>query len=211
LIAVAVRAAGSVSGERERRTLDSLLSTPLDDREILWGKWWASILSVRKAWWCLGGIWGLGVFSCSLSPFAVPLLVAAWFVYAALAAGLGIWFSLTCRTTLRATVWTLITIVGVGAGPWIMDVCCRPFLLSGPAVAHGYGPLLELDLYAMTPLWTLNFLAFYGGTSSKVWVHFGAVELGLLFYATAAFFLWLWLNARFGQLTGRMSSRVSGP
>ena len=39
---------------------------------------------------------------------ALLLLLAAWWAYAAFAASLGLWFSLRCRTTLRATVWTLL-------------------------------------------------------------------------------------------------------
>src|SRR5581483_2781240 len=42
LLTVAVTAAGRVTRERERRTLDSLLATPLDPREIVGAKWLAS-------------------------------------------------------------------------------------------------------------------------------------------------------------------------
>jgi ABC-type transport system involved in multi-copper enzyme maturation permease subunit len=178
LMAVAVRSAGAISGERERRTLDSLLTTPLDDREILWGKWWASILSVGKAWWCLGAIWGLGVFwtsTCGLSLVAVPLLIAAWFIYAAFASGLGLCFSLTSRSSLRATVWTLLTLAGAAGVPWV---------------------------------WTLNFLASFGSSRNASCDRLAAALFGFLWYAAAAFLLWLWLVERFGQTTGRVSSRA---
>ena len=57
LLSVAVRAAGSVSGERDRQTLDSLLTSPLEVTEILWGKWVGAILSPRWIWCWLGLIW----------------------------------------------------------------------------------------------------------------------------------------------------------
>jgi NADPH:quinone reductase-like Zn-dependent oxidoreductase len=44
---VAVHAADSVTTERERKTLDGLLGTPLDLGAILFQKWLASLLSGR--------------------------------------------------------------------------------------------------------------------------------------------------------------------
>src|SRR5262249_27034257 len=41
LVGIALRAAGSLSSERERQTLDSLLTTPLENRTILVAKWLA--------------------------------------------------------------------------------------------------------------------------------------------------------------------------
>src|SRR5438270_103244 len=45
-LAVAVRASSSLSGERDRQTMDALLTSPLDASSILFGKWLGSIASV---------------------------------------------------------------------------------------------------------------------------------------------------------------------
>src|SRR5262249_39086416 len=50
LMTIAVRAANSVTGERDRRTLDELLTTPLSSFSILFAKWLGSVCSVRWAW-----------------------------------------------------------------------------------------------------------------------------------------------------------------
>ena len=50
LLAVAVRASGSISGERDKQTMDGLLTTPLDGHTILLAKWVGAILSVRWGW-----------------------------------------------------------------------------------------------------------------------------------------------------------------
>src|SRR5262249_11105257 len=50
LLGVAVRASGSISGERDRQTWDSLLTTPLDSADLLRGKWLGSFCSVRWGW-----------------------------------------------------------------------------------------------------------------------------------------------------------------
>src|SRR5262249_54781556 len=52
LVLVAFYAAGSVSRERERQTLDSLRAVPEESREVLLAKWLGGFLSARKAWWC---------------------------------------------------------------------------------------------------------------------------------------------------------------
>src|SRR5581483_7970470 len=76
LLSVSVRAAGSVSGERDRQTMDSLLTSPLDSHSILLGKCIGSIASVRMAFLWLGCIWLLGILTGGLQPLAVPLLLA---------------------------------------------------------------------------------------------------------------------------------------
>lgn len=121
LIGVSVRAAGSVSGERARQTLDSLLTTPLEPFAILGAKWLGAILSVRRGGLWLGTFWVVGLATQSLEVLSVLLTVLAWFIYAAGCAALGLWFSLVCKTTLRATVWTLVTVVFLGGGHWIVS------------------------------------------------------------------------------------------
>jgi len=133
LLAVAVRAAGSVSGERDKETLDGLLTSPLDGSDILFAKWAGSILSVRWAWLWIGTIWLLGLVSGGLHILSLPLLVFSWAVYAAVFSWIGVICSVTCRTTLRATVWTLLTVLFVGGGHWIvMSMCCfAPLACAG--------------------------------------------------------------------------------
>src|SRR5205823_5353097 len=94
LVGVGLRAAGALSGERERRTLDALLSSPLENRAILLAKGLASIASVRRAWWFLGGLGLMGLLTGGLEVTALPLWLLAWTVYAILVAGVGLWFSL---------------------------------------------------------------------------------------------------------------------
>src|SRR5262249_29372202 len=118
LLGVAVRAAGTFSGERERQTLDALLAAPLDNRSIVGAKWLASILSVRKGWWALGLIWSLGFVCGGLHFFGFTTLVLAWGVYAMFLAGVGVLCSLLSRTTLRATIWTVLIALGVNLLCW---------------------------------------------------------------------------------------------
>src|SRR5262249_48633273 len=109
----------------------------------------------------------------SLSPFAVPVLLIACLVYAAFAASVGLWFSLMCRTTLKAMFWTLFVLVLAGGGHRIMTWFLDP-LLRGPKTFEGYvnqRPILfhespdwleattRFQTYGLTPTATLNWLA----------------------------------------------------
>src|SRR5262249_8189413 len=111
LLGVAVRASGSITGARERQTVDRWLITAMDRDEMLWGKWMGAIWSVRWGWLWLGLIWGTGVVTGGLHVLAAPLLATAWFVFAAFLAVLGLWFSAVSHTTLRGTVTTLGAVI----------------------------------------------------------------------------------------------------
>jgi ABC-type transport system involved in multi-copper enzyme maturation permease subunit len=215
LAAVAVRASTGLSAERDRQTLDSLLTTPLSNRSLLSGKWLGSLLSVRLAWWCLGAVWLLGFLAGGLHVLSALMLLASWWVYAAFAAGLGLWFSLHCRTSLRATAWTLLTLLVAGGVPFLL---CGAV---GTALLEDLSPDRSVrlaDLSALTPPGAMVYLAFGWGD----WYSFdpalkasaGEVALawaGVVAYALAAAALWFGVGARFGAVTGRMpDGRTSG-
>ncbi len=213
LMAVAVRASGSVSGERDRQTLDELLTTPLDSDTILVGKWLGAVLSVRRGWLWLGAIWGLGVATGGLHPFLLPLLVVTWFVYAAFLATLGLWFSVVSRTTMRATLWTLICAVGAGVGHWLVTMCCGSLLTAGivadvPDVVQwlvsfqgGLTPPAVFGYYLTFPMEEIS-----GNPDAPehIWRFVGFAVLGTTCWAGLAALLWVGTSARFRELTRRL-------
>jgi hypothetical protein len=158
LLAVAIRAAGSVSGEREKQTLDGLLASPLDSGDIYVGKWVGSMLCVRWWWVWLFAVWGLAAFMGGLSPAAVPLLVVAWLAYAAAFAHVGLFFSTASRSSMRATVWTLMVLLGVCFGHYLPWMCC----LFNPMLWGPSGGADEIARFqgGLTPPVALAFLAF---------------------------------------------------
>src|SRR5207248_8803680 len=92
-LGLALHAAGAVTGERARQTLDSLLTTPLPTLTILADKALACLVSTRGAWWCLTAAL-LVVVRAGLSVWpAVLLLLLAAMVFAAFATVVGLWLS----------------------------------------------------------------------------------------------------------------------
>lgn len=195
LLGVAVRAATSISAERDRQTLDSLLSSPLRSAAIVRAKWLGSLLSVRRVMYYLLAMWVIGVLTGGLSPLGFALLVVAWLVYAAFLTSLGLTFSLYCKNATRATLWTLGTIIGLCVGPSLFGMCVNPLLftdeftrtryptLSGQRQLIGLEPnapsaseilLRNLHTFGLTPPVAINLLSFsnkqFVRANSKGWV-----------------------------------------
>ena len=134
LLGVAVRASVTIRTERDKNTLDALLASPLTTREILVGKWIGCLRGMRWPALWLGSIYFIGVLTGGLSLLAVPLLAAVIAVYAGTLAVVGLWFSVVCKTTVRATVATVAAVLGLSVGHWLLWLCC----LSLPD-GHGSG------------------------------------------------------------------------
>jgi len=217
IMGMAVRASTTIGIERDKQTLDSLLTSPMDSGSILWAKFIGTLLSVRLAWVWLGLIWGIGLVTGGLHLFAVPIVLAAWFVYAACFTMLGLWFSMTCRTTMRATVYTMLTTIGLAVGHWLAWLCCGPLLyLSSGSGADRISEYLLKFQAGMTPPAVLFIFAFHGfefaldqnGGSHEMAQMFGFSMLGIFLWAVAALIFWFaLLSPRFRVFAGREDER----
>jgi ABC-type transport system involved in multi-copper enzyme maturation permease subunit len=192
-LAVAVRAAGSFARERERQTLDSLLTTDLTNGEIIRAKWLAAVRSPGLLWYLAWGCLLAGSVMAEVpvrASLLVPLVVA---VHAALAATIGLACSLTAANSLHATVRTLVVIGLLSMGHW----CIFRLVLLYPDVTVAQERALEeFHRIALTPPLTL-FAAVEGE-------HTGLVLIGLAFYALVAGLLLWAVFASFAWATGRM-------
>lgn len=101
---VAFRVAGSVSRERDRRTLESLFALPGERMEILFAKWKGSVLRYRMLGYGLAITWAVGLATGALHPAAALLLAAVCTANLAFLSALGVWLSLLARNTLWANM-----------------------------------------------------------------------------------------------------------
>jgi hypothetical protein len=206
LLAVAARASSSICNERDRQTFDALLTTPLDSNTILFAKWIGNILSVRWAWLWLGTIYALGLVSGGLHPLALPLLLGAWIVYAFVVSGIGLWFSMVSRTTLRATLWTLLCTTGAGVGHWVVWMCCFPLRIAlhrEPTVVEWFGKFQVGFTPPVALGWAFPFcsLNFRENRQTVEAILFGV--LGVVCWIVLGAFLALVTSTRFRAVTGR--------
>jgi hypothetical protein len=157
---VATRAAGSVAGEQDRQTLESLLATPAGADGILLAKWLGSIAGPRRGWLWLALIWLVGIATGTLCWWCVPLFVAAWLLVAGFLAALGLWFSVTTRTAQRALLGTLLAAGAFCAGHWLVWMLVIPLISGLTGSGSAFGWLTEFQALGMTPPLTLAFLAY---------------------------------------------------
>ncbi len=209
LLCVAIRAATTISGERERQTLDGLLMTPLSPGEILLGKWFGCVLSIRWGWLWLGAIWGLGVVGGELNPTALLMMMAAWWVYAAVLAEVGLWFSLSLGSSLRATVLTLLIAFSLGSSYLIS----LPILMVSQSWQNPgwFVTYLNRFQFGMSPILTLSWLLAFG-TEGRSHIQGWEIRTALaclVCWTVGGIVLWRFLVRRFRERTCRQM--VRGP
>jgi ABC-type transport system involved in multi-copper enzyme maturation permease subunit len=217
ILAVVVRAAGSVHSERERHTLDELLTTPLTTGQIIFAKWLGAVASVRWGWVWLGLIWGIGVITGGLEWWAVPLLIVSWLVYATIGAGIGLWFSTGTKSTLRASVAALMSVLFLYGGYWlVLGLCCfTPFAVLGPnGTDRDFSEMMYKVFWGQTPPLVMGLFGIHGEEFShrngyqSTWMYEITTSslFGLGLWAAMIPVLWLLICQRFRQQTGRIET-----
>ncbi|HWE35123.1 MAG TPA: ABC transporter permease subunit [Isosphaeraceae bacterium] len=149
MLGVAASAASRVATEREEDTWTSLVTTPMDGREILLPKLLGALRSVRWILLMPAALWLVGVAAGSLHPLSLPVLAVELAVFGGFAAALGTYFSLTLKTTSRAqaatigvllatNVLTLIVFTQLRYESPFMFVGCTPAILGGSAMGYEF-------------------------------------------------------------------------
>src|SRR5262249_3017053 len=159
LVAVALAAANRVSREREQQTLEALLTTPLDSADILFGKWFAAVWTIL---WPVVGLvilWCFGLITGGLHPAALPLVVAAFIVYVCCLSSMGLWFSMISRTSLRSTLFTLLTSLVMVLGPGLLARAIEGRSLTNRTDVDWGELVVDVGLTPPVTLWTLAFNA----------------------------------------------------
>jgi hypothetical protein len=140
-----------------------------------------------------------------LSLVAVPLLIIAWCSHAAGLATMGLWISIACKTTLRATTTTLLVGIGMAFGHWTVWFCLGPCLLSGPGAFRMFEWLFKLQAGFTPPVAMGGLLAFQNDDFEDRW--FGEMVvyaiLGSIVWMVLAVIFWKNANEAFTQETLR--------
>jgi ABC-type transport system involved in multi-copper enzyme maturation permease subunit len=210
-VAATLRGAMAVRIEKDKETLDALLTSPLSTREILFGKWVGCLWAVRWAVAWLGSIYLFGLVTGGLSPLAVPLLVAAVLVYCGTLTTVGLWFSVVSRTTVRAALGAVVAAVVLGGGQWLLWLFCgMPTQLFREDVLFKF-------LLGMTPAFVLA-VPFPASAQDYVrgfdGYHNDAIAfavLGTVVWATLGTVLWFAVVRRFRNAANRQGTAGPAP
>jgi ABC-type transport system involved in multi-copper enzyme maturation permease subunit len=117
---VGIRAAGTIAAERDRLTYETLMSSTLTNHEILFGKWIGAVTSMRWVYALLAAMWLLGLVCGGLHWLAFPLVLVVLVLTVMLAASLGLWFGSGARTGLRASMATVVGLLVLLLGPFML-------------------------------------------------------------------------------------------
>jgi ABC-type transport system involved in multi-copper enzyme maturation permease subunit len=193
-LGVASLASAGVVAEREEDTWTSLITTPLSGEEILRAKMIGAIWGTRWLGFILIAAWLVGVALGSVHPFglvavAIETTVFIWFV-----AALGVWISVTAKSSVRAQTATM-TVLVVLNGAYLL--CCIPLDPDSMIVAIGVTPMIEaLSLFSYQDV-SQGFVG--RGEANAVFT----CIFGVLFYGAAAFALTLRAFTAFDEKIGR--------
>lgn len=197
LLGVALRAAGAITTERERETLDGLLTTPMQSHDILFAKWLGSLVSVRWGWLWVGMIWLVALLSGALYPPAFLLLFITWLVHAGTLAGIGLWFSTVSQTTQRATLTTLVVVILLFTLPGLLWLLCTPIGLG--------------DIEVLATIFSPPVALYWLFCDPQEFLYHELRGIGVLFgafcYAMLSVFLWTFTRNRFRRISARMPHR----
>jgi ABC-type transport system involved in multi-copper enzyme maturation permease subunit len=207
LLGIAVRAAGSVGGERDRDTLVSLLTTTLTAGEMLAGKFWGALASVRGLALWLGAVWTVGLLSTSVSMLAMPMELFFLITPSIAAATIGLFFSVACPTSLRALMFTLGAMVFVLGGHWLATgMCCY-----APAGLTGFHMGVEYEVAFQTGMTPPAMFAMAPIASDDIWYtnQDNPTYVAVAFVGNACWLLvagaaWMATYDRFARLTNRV-------
>jgi ABC-type transport system involved in multi-copper enzyme maturation permease subunit len=211
-VVTASRAAESLGLERERRTLDGLLTLPCSRSALLGAKWLGSVWGSDTGY-ILGALAVIGLLSGALHPLAVPLLAISVAGQMCFWASLGVWLSTVFRRTLWARVAMGLAVPLVFYGSWFLAAGDPPFdpygYVGDPVTKYWKAPLPgAVRAYSANPLRSWWFLAFrwWGPDSSEeaevrearlFGVRLAAVAGGTLAFTLCSGLLWLDACRRF--------------
>jgi ABC-type transport system involved in multi-copper enzyme maturation permease subunit len=166
LLMVLVRAAGSVTSEKERDCWTSLISTPLSPAQIVWAKIAGSVYGARLLAAPLVLLYGMAVLVRTEVLWLIPVMAGTWGVLALYVAALGVLFSLWCRTSVRAMAGSVATAVFFGGGYLL---CCTPLFIGGGNDSEMLilAPCIPFLLYMPGDIWHEAVVANSAGFSAS--------------------------------------------
>jgi ABC-type transport system involved in multi-copper enzyme maturation permease subunit len=113
LVVVTALAAGSITGEHERRTWTNLTMTLISGREIVAAKASGTLWNVRGLLVAFVALWAIGMGTGAVHPLGALAAAASLFVYARYAAAIGVLLSLLSKSSERA-IGTAVLVVLIG-------------------------------------------------------------------------------------------------
>ena len=132
-----VRASTTVTSELERNTFDALVTTPMSAEGMLFAKLLGNLMGMRAGWLWFGSMLLLAFLTGGIHPYGVPIVIMGMFVYSVFMTMVGLAFSIFCRSSLQAAVFTVLSAILLGGGHWLITSCfCMPLFGAMMAILN---------------------------------------------------------------------------
>ena len=155
---VGIRAAAGISTEKEQGTWEALMMTPLEGREIVRAKIYVGYYSLR--WYLVATliVWLLGVMLGSITAYDFAMLLMSTAFFVGLTSALGVWSSLSTKTSGRAITLTLFewlvakiviliaSLILIGVVMLFLFLCLTVLgSLSGNSTLNNFQPPMSME------------------------------------------------------------------
>ncbi|WP_047152462.1 ABC transporter permease [Aneurinibacillus tyrosinisolvens] len=145
--------AGVISGERERQTLNILLTTNLSPAKIIFGKWLSSLSFMILLVLSSIPLYSIVFLFGGISPGQLVQVFGVYIVTMLAIGAVGVLVSTLIKRTGVATVVTYAIIFGYTAGITVLIIAIQQMLMRTPN--QGYGPPKQL------PVWDQLLVSFH--------------------------------------------------
>jgi ABC-type transport system involved in multi-copper enzyme maturation permease subunit len=188
MLLLAASAATGFTMEREKDTWISLVTTPLEGREILTAKVLGAYWRVRGILVALLLVWLIGLICGGVHPLGFVSAVVATLLYSVFAVLLGTSLSLRFKSSARSIAVTIAILMFLNVGYLF---CCIPMMRGGDSIVFlaGFSPMIVVgSVFSYSEL-----SEFLHGSPHQV--DFGAqvimlVFFSFFFYGAVAIGLW---------------------
>jgi hypothetical protein len=200
VIGLAVFSGTSITHEKEKVTWASLIGTPLEAWEILGQKAIGAFWRLRWPGFLYFFFLALGIAAGAIHPLGAILNLVQLTVFLAFAAGLGTYFSLRCKSSVRALGWVFVCLFWLNGG-YLLSCMLLPrpqetvfFLITPALLTSSLATYSEVD-------WFLKNCGGAGPANDTAWL----IVLNVVTYTVAAIVLWLSCGREFDKAAGRPS------
>ncbi len=133
-LGIASSSASGLSSEREEDQWTSLLSTPLEGREIIRAKMIGPVWGLRLVAYLMFLLWAVGLVVGSIHPLGLVACLVEFVVFTWFLTALGTWFSLRSKNSMRALASSMALLIFLNGGYLF---CCIPFQPNTVAIWGG--------------------------------------------------------------------------
>jgi ABC-type transport system involved in multi-copper enzyme maturation permease subunit len=211
ILLITSNAAASITGEKERDTWITLMSTPVEGSEIVKAKLWAVIFSMRYWYAMIVLCWGLAAIFRPLLLVVLPFVVGIHLISAMFAACVGLRCSLHAKSSLKSMGTALaIIVLGVSIAPLMFSGFVAVAARGDEAAGIFYGSSLPALFSSVQPIgFTISTQDRLSGSSFPTFV-VGCIVWTVI-YACATGFLYQQLTTSFDEYAGRLRPRSGAP